>query len=554
MTARGFPPSVAVRGGLLGLLVVMVFVAVRLASGETVVDPPLQSWAPNPVVGLVRRDVIVYGATASGVMAAIAAAQQGRSVALVESTSNLGGMASSGISVTDVGDRTAIGGLVLEFYRRVGAHYDLIRHGVPFGWNPEPHVALAILSEMLSESGVDLYLGQRLRLPDGVQMQGTSVTSIRMDSGAEFAGTVFIDSSYEGDLMAAAGVPFAVGRESAAEYGESLAGVQPGNRVYPPISARYTSGEQLLIRGVEPSSNVVGSADSRIQPYNFRLCFSSDPANQVPFRKPSGYRPGHYVLLQRILDHLETRGKDPGLADILVLSPIPDGKVDVNSGSIIGTDLIGGSWEYPDADYAERARIWRQHFVYDAGLLYYLSHAESVPERIRDELNRWGLCRDEWTGTSNWPPLLYVREGRRMVNESVLTQHDLVEHPLKADSIGLASYRVDAHTVSLYEGINGQLFSEGAISLEVPSPYQIPYSILLPPPSATDNLLVTVSVAATHVAYASLRMEPHYMIMGEAAGVAAALAAEGLVAVADVAVSELQRLLRLRGARLETPD
>jgi hypothetical protein len=271
----------------------------------------------------------------------------------------------------------------------------------------------------------------------------------------------------------------------------------------------------------------------------------------VAFFRPSGYRPGHYVLVQRILDHLEARGKAPGLTDILVLSPIPNGKVDVNAASIISTDLIGGSWAYPDADYTERAKIWREHFTYDAGLVYYLAHAESVPARIRDELNRWGLCRDEWAGTGNWPPLLYVREGRRLVNESVLTQRDLVERPVKPDAIGLGSYRVDGHTVSLYEGQGHELYAEGAISLPVPVPYQIPYAVLVPDRSEADNLLVSVTVAASHVAYASLRMEPQYMIMGEAAGVAAAFAVERRSAVADVPVWELQRLLRLRGARID---
>ena len=546
-------PAVAVRAGLIGLLMVVV-AADRLPAPEPVIHPPLQSWAPDPVVGKVRRDVVVYGATASGVMAAIAAARQGSSVALVEPTAQIGGMVTSGISLTDVGVRTAIGGLALEFYRRVALYYELNRYGVSFAWYPEPHVALAVLSEMLSESSVDLYLGQRLRLPDGVQMDGTTVTSILMESGAEFAGTVFIDSSYEGDLMAAAGAPYVIGRESAAAYGESLAGVRPGSRVYPSVPARYTSGDERLLPDVREEPGGLGTADERIQPYNFRLCFSSDPINQVAFGKPAGYRPGRYLLVQRILDHLEVRGKSPALSDILVLARIPNGKVDVNSASIIGTDLIGGSWAYPDADYDARARIWSEHFGFDAGLLYYLSHDESVPRRIRDELNRWGLCRDEWTASGNWPPLLYVREGRRLVNDAVLTQQDLTEDPQKDDSIGLGSYRVDGHTVSLYAGADGQLFSEGGISLVVPSPYEIPYSILVPPTRATANLLVSLCVAASHVAYASLRMEPQYMIMGEAAGVAAGLAVESDVHVADVPVFQIQRLLRAQGARLESAD
>lgn len=538
----------------LALVVVLGAAAVGIApepNFDPVMHPPEQSWAPDPPVTSVHADVVVYGATASGVMAAIAAASEGRSVALVEPTHHVGGMVTGGISLTDVGNRSAIGGLALDFYRRVADFYDLLPLGVQAAWNPEPHAAAEILAAMLREGDVPVYLGQRLRLPDGVVTDGTTITALRMESGAEFTGSVFVDSSYEGDLMAAAGVSFRVGREARDEYGEGRAGARRGDRVYPPVAAHYFSGEMAPLTSVNPPPGPPGSADERVQPYNFRLCFSSVPGNQIPFPRPAGYDLGRFLLLQRILDELEERGQRPVLTDILVMSPIPNGKVDVNAASIAGTDLIGGSWAYPDAGYEERARIWAEHFAYDAGLVYYLANEPTVPNRIRDELGRWGLCRDEWASTGGWPPQLYVREARRMVNGSVLTQRDLVDSPRKADAIGLGSYRVDAHTVSQYEGEGRFLYTEGALSLAVPEPYQVPYGILVPDPAEVGNLLVTVTVAASHVAWASLRMEPQFMIMGEAAGVAASLAVRDGIGVADVPAWELQRHLRLRGSRID---
>ena len=510
---------------------------------------------PHPVVSraeaTVTADLVVYGATPSGIAAAIAANRAGLSVDLIEPSDRIGGMMTSGLGHSDVGDKGTIGGLALEFFRAVGTLYGLQRFGQYEAWNFEPSVAMRAFELMLGATSVRIHYGQRLLRSGGVQVEDGRITRIAMESGLTFAAHEFIDSSYEGDLMAEAGVPFTWGREASSWYDESLAGVQPATQVWPPTYGRWFTGRQAVIPGVQPApTQPVGGADRSVQPYTFRLCVTTDPANRVPFPKPDGYQRKRYTALERYLAQVPRWGGTLGLDLILSISDLPDGKADLNAYGPFSTDDIGASVGYPDGSYDQRAQIRQTHYGYEAGLLYFLSTDDAVAAQVRAPLSDYGLCADEFTETSNWPPQLYVREARRMVSDEVLTQADLTPEAAKPDAIGQGSYRLDAHAVQLFVRSDGYLATEGSFNQSIPGPYDIPYGILVPPRGSIGNLLDSVTVSASHVAYASLRMEPHYMIMGQAAGVAAALAVASGSSVQGVNVADLQGRLIAAGVDL----
>jgi FAD dependent oxidoreductase len=494
-------------------------------------------------------DLVVYGATPAGITAAIAAAREHAKVVLLEPTHHVGGMTANGLGVSDVGIKDTIGGLALDFFRRLGVTDD---YGPTASWNVTPGIAERTFGAMLAHADVPVVLDARLREHRAVVRSDGRISQIAMVDGRQFSGRVFIDASYEGDLIAQAGISFTVGREASSQYGESLAGVRPPQQELPAMAA-MTAGD-LLAPGVDGGQvGPIGSADGHIQPYTFRLCVTTDRANQGPFLRPDGYDPSRYLLVQRHLQALEDAGRTPGVANVMTINPLPDQKADLNAAGPLSTDLIGGSDTYPTAGYAERDAIWAEHYRYEAGLLYFLTHDPSVPASVRDPLNTWGLCRDEFTDNHNWPHQLYIREGRRMVSDTVLTQADLMDQRTKADSIGLGSYRLDAHPTRLLTGAGSTLSHEGTISEPIGGRYDIPYAILVPRRSEIGNLLDPVTVSASHVAFASIRMEPQYMIMGEAAGTAAALAARSNVNVQDVDVGTLQSVLRENGVIFRSP-
>jgi FAD dependent oxidoreductase len=495
--------------------------------------------------------VVVYSATPAGIAAAIAAAREHSRVALLEPSNHVGGMMASGLGFSDIGVRNKIGGLALHLYRRLGAAYQMGAAAV--SWNMTPAVAERVFSAMLAQANVSVFTGQRLRESGGVALRGTTIQAISTVSGRTFEGRVFIDASYEGDLMAAAGVSFVVGRESAGTYGESLAGVRPPQPEKPPIGASSTSGAPAP--GVDGGAvGAVGSADARIQPYTFRLCVTDVAANQVPFPRPPGYDPARYLLVQRHLAAIQSAGRVPALANVLTINPLPQGKADLNAAGPLSTDLLGASDAYPAASYAQRQQIWDEHYRYEAGLLYFLANDPSVPNSVQSELLSWGLCRDEFVDSGHWPRLLYIRESRRMVSDFVLTQADLLTNRHKPDAIGVASYRIDAHATRLIADAHGMLVFEGLLSAPIGGPYDIPYRILVPRRAEIVNLIDPVTVSASHVAMASLRMEPQYMAMGEAAGTAAALAIQSGVAVQDVDVAALQARLKAHAAVIRIPS
>lgn len=498
-------------------------------------------------------DVVVYGGTAGGVIAAVAATREGMKTALVEPGVHLGGMVSGGLGWTDYGKKEVIGGCALEFYYRVGRHYQMPLYGQDVAWLPEPHVAEEIFRRMVREAGVALFERERLVEKNGVHKQGARVTAIATEAGDQFTARVFIDSTYDGDLMVQAGVSYTFGREAASQYGESLAGVReqtPYHQFLVNVSA-YDAAGKLLPEISARTLLAAGSADNAVQAYNYRMCLTDVPANRVAFAKPVGYDAGRYELLARLIRaRTEAEGRVPALDTLMTLSRIPTGKTDINNNGAFSTDYIGGSWHYPDASYAERERIWQAHKDYQAGFFYFLANDPRVPESLRQEMNRWGLAKDEFTDTENWPHQLYIREARRMVGEYVMTQKDLQTDRAKPDAIGMGSYNSDSHNVERIVGRDGNVRNEGDMQVPV-QPYQIPYRVMLPRRVEAENLLVPTAFSASHVAYSSIRMEPQYMILGHAAGVAARLAVESGKAVQDIDVSALMATLRKEGAILE---
>lgn len=498
-------------------------------------------------------ELVVYGGTAAGVMTAVSGARHGLKTALLEPRDHVGGMVSGGLSGTDVGRREVIGGMALEFYFRAGRHYDLARHLQELAWMPEPKVAEAILREMLKEAGAALFERHRLRENGGVRKEGTRVMEIVMENGARFQAKVFADSSYEGDLMAQARVSYTLGRESAARYGESLAGVRavtPSHQFAVDIPARDESGGLLPEVSAEPRGEP-GSGDRRIQAYNFRVIATNVPAKRIPWPKPEQYDARRYELLARYLTAM-TRylGRPLTFNEVSLLRVIPNGKVDLNNRGGFSTDYIGKNYGYPDGTYAGRERIWKEHEEYQKGFYYFLANDPRVPESLRAEVRGYGLAQDEFADTGHWPHQLYVREARRMVGEFVATQKDLQTERTKPDAIGMGSYNSDSHNVQRFVNEKGFVENEGDVQVPV-QPYQIPYRVMLPKRAEAANLLVPVCFSASHVAYSSMRMEPQYMILGHAAGAAAALAVRSGAAVQDVNIAGLQELLRREGAVFE---
>ncbi|MDP8981498.1 MAG: FAD-dependent oxidoreductase [Acidobacteriota bacterium] len=491
-------------------------------------------------------DVVVYGATAAGSIAALAAARNGATVALLEPGRFLGGMTTGGLGQTDFGKKETIGGYSLEFYQRVGRHYN---HAVD--WRFEPHVAEAVLRDMLESARVPVFFLHRLVEKTGVRKAEGRIQEIRLDNGGAFRAKVFIDATYEGDLMAQSGVSYTLGRESAQQYGESLAGVRPRDKNHQfdvPVAAFDAPGK--LLAGIQSGPRgAIGAGDRKVQAYNFRLCLTDDPANQFAVPRPERYDARRYALLLRLINALTEQRRPPKLADLIYFGSLPNHKADINNRGAFSTDYIGKSWDYPEAGYKRRAQIWQDHIDYTAGFLYFLANDPRIPEPLRLEMRRWGLAKDEFLKTNHWPTQLYVREARRMTGEYVVTQKDIQTELLKDDSIGIGSYNSDSHNVQRYLEQDGTVQNEG--NMEVPvRPYQIPFRALLPKRSQIRNLLVPVCLSASHVAYSTLRMEPVYMILGQAAGEAAALAARSGSAVQDVRITQLRDALIAHGAAL----
>jgi hypothetical protein len=500
-----------------------------------------------------RYDVVVYGGTAGGVLTAVTAAREGLRAALLEPGNHLGGMFTGGLSRTDYGKKEVIGGYALEVFWRLGNHYETRRFGQDAAWYFEPKIAEQVLREMLDEVGVKVLYRHRLREKTGVAKSGRRVASITMENGAAFEARIFVDSTYEGDLMAQAGVSYTWGRESMAQYGESLAGVRaetPKHQFLVDVSP-YGPDGKLLPEVYGGPRGDPGQGDKKVQAYNFRMILSSDPANQVPYPKPQGYDPRRYELLARLLEAtVKKNGRAPRMNEVTLIAPIPNKKADINNQGAFSTDYIGGSWDYPEASYARRAEIWQAHIDYVAGFFYFLAHDPRVPADLQKEVNSWGLAKDEYLDTNHWPHQLYIREARRMVGDFVMTQKDIQTELTKPDPIGMGSYNSDSHNIQRLPTPDGFVRNEGDMQVPV-TPYQIPYRVMLPKRGQAENLLVPVCFSASHVAYSTLRMEPQYMILGQAAGVAAKLAIDADKPVQSIDTADLTHRLRAQGAVME---
>lgn len=500
-------------------------------------------------------DVIVYGCTAGGVIAAIEARRLGRSVMLVCRDDYLGGMTTNGLGWSDTGNHRAIGGLSLEFYRRVKRHYDdpaawtLAKRperaenfvdGAAM-WQFEPHVAERILEDWVKTAGATVVRAQPIdRRPGGVETRGGRIIAFRSTSGRRFAGRLFIDASYEGDLMAGAGVRFAVGREANATYGETLNGVQLANttnhqfeRDVDPyrVPGDPASGLVPRISAERPAPD--GTADGRIQAYTFRMCLTDVAANRVTLPKPAGYDAGQYVLLKRYMD--------AGYRNFFQkFDRIPNGKTDTNNFGAFSFDNIGMNYRYPEGSDAKRAAIAAEHRTYQQGLLYFMANDPGVPAETRAEMSRWGLCKDEFAGNGHWPREMYVREARRMVSDFVMAEPHLRGTTPTPRPIGMGSYNMDSHNVQRIVDARGFARNEGNIEVDPGGAYPISYDAIVPRKREATNLLVPVALSASHIAYGSIRMEPVFMILGQSAAAAADIAIADGVAVQDVDYAKLR--------------
>lgn len=509
-----------------------------------------------------RYDVVVYGGTSGGIVAAIAASRLGHSVALLEPSRHLGGLTTGGLGATDIGNKRAIGGMAREFYQRIHQAYqdperwsretrDEYFRGKTFNrdnedaqWTFEPHVASEVFRAWLAPSSVDVLMGERLDRAGGVIKPGTRILEIRMESGRVFAAKIFIDATYEGDLMAAAGVDYHVGRESNATYGETINGLQRAKAIHHQFTKQV---DPFVERGVPASGllpfvspmpeGIDGDGDDRIQAYNFRMCTTDVPENRLAWPKPDDYDERDFELLLRNFEAGDGR---------VPWAPIwmPNRKTDVNNNFAFSTDFIGMNYRYPEASYDERKRIWLQHERYQKGLMWTLANHPRVPAAIRAVFQENGLAADEFQETGGWPPQLYIREARRMIGLYVMSEKNCLRREIVADSIGMGAYNMDSHNTQRYVDADGFARNEGDVQIPT-KPYPIAYRSICPRRDQCTNLLVPVCLSASHIAYGSIRMEPVFMVLGQSAATAASLSIEN-----DQDVQEIPyESLRLRLAR-----
>lgn len=522
-----------------------------------------------------QYDLVIYGGTAAAVTAAVQTRMMGKTVVIVSPDKHLGGLSSGGLGFTDTGNKAVIGGLAREFYHRVWKHYDRPAawkwekreeygnkgQGTPAidgenrtMWIFEPHVAERIFEEMIREFRIPVHRNEWLDRRNGVKKHGSRIVSITTLGGRTYSGRMFIDATYEGDLMASAGVDYHVGREAMSVYGEKWNGVQTGvlhHRHHFGVLQKRIS--PYVVPG-DPSSGVLpristappgeyGQADRKVQAYNFRVCLSDHPGNRVPFPRSAGYDPKEYELLIRIFDAgwRETFQK---------FDRIPNRKTDTNNHGPMSTDNIGYNYDYPEASYERRREIIREHENYQKGWFYFIANDPRVPKEVQAEMRRWGLAKDEFKDNGNWPHQIYVREARRMIGAYVMTEKNLLKERPTPDPVGMGSYGIDSHNIQRYivgSGPDAYVQNEGDIGVSTNGPYQIAYGALTPKKGQADNLLVPVCVSSSHIAFGSIRMEPVFMILGQSAATAAVIAIEGGTTVQDVPYAKLrERLLKDR--------
>ena len=493
-------------------------------------------------------DVCVYGGTSGGVVAAYTAKMAGKSVVLIEPTKHLGGLTSGGLGQTDIGNKYAITGISRDFYRKVGQHYGRFEQ-----WTFEPHVTENIFNEYVKKAGFKvLFLHQIV----GAKKTKTNIEEITLQNltapktAVKIKAKVFIDASYEGDLMAKAGVSHIVGREANDQYAETYNGVQMLDKHQFPdgIDPYKTPGDPAsgLLWGISNERLAArGTGDAKTQAYNFRLCLTTDPANQIPITRPMAYDSTQFELLLRYINSKKMGSINWNL---MHLQPTPNQKTDINNSGPFSTDMIGMNYQYANADYQTRTQIVAQHQNYTKSLLYFLGHDSRVPAHIRQEMRTYGYPKDEYEDNGGFSPQLYVREARRMVGAYVMTQANCEGRRLATDGIGLAAYTMDSHNcqrvVVTDEKGRAQVKNEGDVQIGGFPPYPVSYASLVPKPHECTNLLVPVCLSATHIAYGSIRMEPVFMVLAQAAAVAAVLAIDAKKAVQQVSAQSIRNILK----------
>jgi hypothetical protein len=537
-------------------------------------------------------DIVIYGGTSAGITAAIQASRMGKSVVLIEPTSRIGGLTTGGLGQTDIGNKQAIGGISREFYENIKTYYDnpknwkwqskseyrdggqtMTKENERTMWTFEPSAALAVFKQMMEKENIKLVYNERLNRKNGVQKVRNKISSIAMQSGKTFVGDVFIDATYEGDLMATAGVSYTLGRESNEQYGETLNGVQANmvnttlkgtisrNGLYhnflPKVDPYVIKGnpESGLLPNIVSGPGIAGEGDKKIQAYCFRMCLTDAPENRVAFKKPDGYKELDYELLFR---NYEARmGAIRGMYSYgnsllpWINAAMPNRKTDTNNKFAFSADYIGKNYKYPEATYAEREKIVTDHRNYQMGLMWSLANHPRIPKDVRDEASRWGTTKDEFERPDGWQQQLYIREARRMVGAYVMTQHNCEGLHIPDDPVGLGAYGMDSHHVQRYIDANGYVQNEGNVEAHGFNPYPISYRSLVPKKEECENLIVPVCLSASHIGFGSIRMEPVFMVLGQSAAAAASLAIDNNAAVQDIPYQKLKTVLLANRQRLK---
>ncbi|WP_421796876.1 FAD-dependent oxidoreductase [Haliscomenobacter sp.] len=513
-----------------------------------------------------EADVIVYGGTSAAITAAVQVKKMGKSVIIVSPDTHLGGLSSGGLGFTDTGNKEVIGGLSREFYHRLYEHYQQDNSWVwqkkaEYGnkgqgtpaidgsnrtmWIFEPHAAEKVFEDFVKEYSLTVHRNEWLdRSAKGISKKGGKIRSFRTLSGKQYSGKMFIDATYEGDLMALAGVSYHVGREANSVYNEKWNGVQTevfqhGHHFKAKISPYKIENDPssgLLPEVSAEPAGAYGSGDKRIQAYCFRMCLSNHPDNRIPFPKPVGYDPARYELYARVFASgwRETYDK---------FDPIPNRKTDTNNHGPFSTDYIGKNYDYPEASYERRKAIIKDHELYQKGLMYFLQNDPRVPADVRDKMQQWGLPKDEFTDNGNWPHQLYIREARRMIGEFVMTEADALGKTKVPNPVGMGSYALDSHNTQRYVKADGYVQNEGDIGVHPDRPYSIAYGSILPKVKECQNLLVPICVSSSHIAYGSIRMEPVFMILGQSAATAAVLSIDNKISPQKLPYEKLREVL-----------
>ncbi|TYR35419.1 FAD-dependent oxidoreductase [Sphingobacterium phlebotomi] len=491
----------------------------------------------------IEVDLCIYGGSSAGVMAAYTAIKAGKTAVIIEPGGRVGGLSSGGLGMTDIGNKYVVTGLALDFYRKLGVYYGNLEN-----WTFEPKVALSVFEQYMKDANIDVVYNKQLLdvKKAGRHIQEIIVSNLDEQNSPKLTvkAKMFMDCTYEGDLLAMAGVSYHVGREDNSVYNETLNGVQlmKGHQFPDGVDPYKVKGDAAsgLLWGIHDEvlkSN--GTGDKKVQAYNYRIALTNAPDNRIPITKPDNYDPKRYELLVRQKEIQPWKD----LRDVFIWSLMPNNKTDINNRNGMSTDMIGANWDYPEADYHTRKKIIKQHEDYTKGLLYFVGNDPVVPEFIRKEMQEWGYPKDEYTENNHWSPQLYIREARRMVSDVVMTQHHCQGREVVTDDIGYAAYTMDSHNCDRLV-VNGMVKNEGNVEVGGFPPFAISYQSIVPKKTEVNNLLVPVCLSASHIAFGSIRMEPVFMVLAQSAAVAAGLAIDKGIAIQDVDVADIKKILK----------